>query len=227
MDAQQIKIEAGWRTALTPIFESEAFDGLAGRLRTEKQAGKVIFPPGESIFAAFNRTPWEAVRVVLLGQDPYHRRGQAMGLSFSVPRGVRVPPSLVNIYKEIVTDVGGQVPSHGDLSQWADQGVLLLNAMLTVEEGRAGSHQKLGWQAFTDGVIQTISEQKEGVVFLLWGNFAKSKAALIDQQKHHVLQAAHPSPLARGAFFGSKHFSQTNALLEAQGSPPIQWQIDE
>lgn len=227
MDAQQIKIEAGWRTALTPIFESEAFDELAGRLRTEKQAGKVIFPPGGSIFAAFNRTPWEAVRVVLLGQDPYHRRGQAMGLSFSVPRGVRVPPSLVNIYKEIVTDIGGQVPSHGDLSHWADQGVLLLNAMLTVEEGRAGSHQKLGWQAFTDGVIQTISEQKEGVVFLLWGNFAKSKAVLIDQRKHHVLQAAHPSPLARGAFFGSKHFSQTNALLEAQGSPPIQWQIDE
>ena len=163
----------------------------------------------------------------MLGQDPYHGPGQAMGLSFSVPRGVRVPPSLKNIYKEMATDVGTTAPRHGDLTSWAEQGVLLLNAMLTVEHKKAGSHRKIGWQQFTDKVIKTLSDRRDGLVFMLWGNFARSKKDLIDTGKHLVLEAAHPSPLARDAYMGSKHFSQANAYLQQHGLAPIDWQLPE
>jgi uracil-DNA glycosylase len=179
------------------------------------------------IFSAFNQTPFDAVKVVILGQDPYHNPGEAMGLCFSVPKGVRVPPSLVNIYKEIKSELGIEPPKHGDLSHWAAQGVLLLNAMLTVEAGKPASHQKIGWQTFTDAVIRRISEQKEGVVFLLWGNFARGKKALIDQERHYVLEAAHPSPLAGDAFQGCGHFARANEMLEKQGKMPIDWSLGD
>lgn len=227
MKAEDVKIEAGWKEALRNEFESAYFDDLKMALKHRMQEGAKVLPPGQLIFNAFNSTPWEVVKVVILGQDPYHRIGQAMGLSFSVPRGVRTPPSLKNIYKEIQTDIGGEIPSHGDLSYWAEQGVLLLNAMLTVEEGKPGSHKNLGWQTFTNGVIQKISEVKSGVVFMLWGGFARAKKPLIDASKHHILEAAHPSPLARGAFFGSKHFSACNQLLEKQGQTAIDWIIKD
>ncbi|MCY7328114.1 MAG: uracil-DNA glycosylase, partial [Saprospiraceae bacterium] len=170
--------------------------------------------------------PFDAVKVVLIGQDPYHNPGEAMGLSFSVPRGVRIPPSLANIYRELHSDVGVPIPTHGDLTKWAEQGVLLLNAILTVEARQAASHQKIGWQTFTDAVIHQLSEQKTGLVFLLWGKFAQGKKGLIDLEKHTVLAAAHPSPLARDAFQGNKHFSKTNAILERQGQTPIDWTLD-
>jgi uracil-DNA glycosylase len=177
------------------------------------------------IFNAFEQTPFAAVKVVILGQDPYHNPGEAMGLSFSVPRGIRIPPSLLNIYKELQTDLGIPVANHGDLSQWAKQGVLLLNAMLTVRAGQPASHQQIGWQDFTDAVIRKLSDEREGLIFMLWGNFAKTKKALIDTQKHHVLEAAHPSPLAKGAFFGCKHFSKANVLLEQSGQSGIDWRV--
>jgi len=194
-------------------------------LHQEKKDGKIIFPPGKLIFNAFQLTPIDRVRVVIIGQDPYHKAGQAMGLSFSVPRGVRVPPSLVNIYKEIQRDLGFNLPAHGDLTSWAEQGVLLLNAMLTVESARAGSHSKVGWQEFTNAVIKKLSDEREGIIFLLWGNFAKSKRDLIDTNKHHILEAAHPSPLARNAFNNCKHFSKANSLLKQQSQAEINWQI--
>lgn len=225
MNAEQVQIDSSWCEPLRTYLESDAFDDLTQAIKGRQAEGAHILPPRPLIFNAFAHTKWENLKVVLLGQDPYHRIGQAMGLSFSVPRGVRVPPSLRNIYKELQDDLGCTIPNHGDLTSWADQGILLLNAMLTVEEGKAGSHKKLGWQGFTDAVIQTISEQKEGVLFLLWGKFAQSKATLIDENRHHVLQAAHPSPLARGAFFGSKHFSTTNRILREVGKEIIQWQI--
>jgi uracil-DNA glycosylase len=220
-----VQIEESWKAVLADEFQQPYFSAIKQFLVAQKTAGKTIFPPGPLIFSAFDTTPFEQVRVVILGQDPYHNPGEAMGLSFSVPKGVRVPPSLLNIYREIARDLGIEQPRHGDLSQWAQQGVLLLNAMLTVEAHKAGSHKDIGWQKFTDAVIARISEQKSGVIFMLWGNFAKSKRSIIDADRHFVLEAAHPSPLAGNAFQGCGHFSKANELLQQQGLPPINWQL--
>ncbi len=222
-----VQIEAGWKQALAEEFNKPYFAEIKAFLLAEKQAGKTVYPPGPLIFNAFNQTPFDQLKVVILGQDPYHNPGEAMGLCFSVSRGVKTPPSLVNIYKEIKNSLGITPPPHGDLSDWAKQGVLLLNAMLTVEAKKPASHQKIGWQTFTDAVIRTISEQKEGVVFLLWGNFARTKKALIDASRHHVLESAHPSPLAGDAFQGCGHFVRTNEILEQQGKAPINWALHQ
>ena len=221
----EVAIEPGWKAVLAPEFEKPYFQELAAWLHAEKRAGKTIYPPGRQIFRAFELTPFDQVKVVILGQDPYHNPGQAEGLSFSVPHGVPAPPSLKNIYKEIESDLGVPVRKDGSLENWARQGVFLLNAILTVEAGRAASHAGIGWAPFTDAVIRTLSEQREGLVFLLWGNFARSKKALIDTSRHTVLEAAHPSPLAGGAFFGCRHFSKANAALSARGLQPIDWTI--
>lgn len=219
-----VKIHSSWKQVLEGEFQKPYFAELVEFLHQEKRGGKVIYPPGPLIFNAFNLTPFEDLKVVLLGQDPYHGEGQAEGLSFSVPDGVKPPPSLLNIYKEIEGDLGiSKYGKSGSLRSWAEQGVLLLNAVLTVRKCEPTSHSKIGWTTFTDAVIKTISDQKEGVVFLLWGNYARGKKGLIDPSKHYVLEAAHPSPLARGAFFGSKHFSKTNEILIAQGKSPIEW----
>lgn len=220
-----VKIEASWKDALAGEFEKPYFASLVRFLHQEKAAGKVIYPPGSLIFRAFELTPVDQVKVVILGQDPYHNPGEAMGLSFSVPDGVRMPPSLRNIYREIETDLGIRMSGRPNLESWARQGVLLLNSFLTVEAGKAASHRDIGWQEFTDAVIRYLSAHGNGIVFLLWGNFAKAKAALIDTSRHHVLTAAHPSPLAGGAFFGCRHFSQTNQILVSEGKTPINWQI--
>lgn len=222
---ENVQIEASWKQVLAGEFQQPYFAEIKDFLVREKLAGKVIYPPGPLIFNAFNTTPFDQVQVVILGQDPYHNPGEAMGLCFSVPKGVRVPPSLVNIYKEINRDLGLPIPTHGDLTHWAEQGVLLLNAMLTVEAGKPASHQKIGWQTFTDAVIRHISEQKDGVVFLLWGKFAEGKKALIDQTKHYVLIAPHPSPLAGNGFQGCGHFSRTNEILANQGKKTIDWNV--
>lgn len=221
----EVAIEPGWKAVLAPEFEKPYFQELAARLHAEKRAGKTIYPPGRQIFRAFELTPFDQVKVVILGQDPYHNPGQAEGLSFSVPHGVPEPPSLKNIYKEIETDLGVTIRKDGSLESWARQGVFLLNAILTVEAGRAASHAGFGWATFTDAVIRTLSERRDGLVFLLWGNFARSKKALIDLSRHTVLEAAHPSPLAGGAFFGCRHFSKANAALLAQGLQPIDWTL--
>lgn len=202
------------------------FNDIKKALVDARARGRTIYPPGQLIFNAFDLTPIDAVKVVILGQDPYHGPGEAMGLCFSVPKGVRVPPSLQNVFKEMALDLHASIPNHGDLTSWAEQGVFLLNAMLTVEHKSPGSHKNIGWQTFTDAVIRTLSDQREGLIFLLWGRYAQSKEGLIDQLKHHVLQAAHPSPLARNAFSGCKHFSRTNELLVNMGKTAIQWQID-
>jgi uracil-DNA glycosylase len=220
-----VKIEESWKSVLKAEFEQPYFQNITNFLRTEKAAGKTIYPPEDLIFNAFEKTPVAAVKVVILGQDPYHKEGEAMGLSFSVPRGKRIPPSLINIYKEISSDLGLPKPSHGDLTAWAEQGVFLLNAMLTVEAGKAGSHQKIGWQSFMDAVIKKLSDEKTGLVFMLWGNFAKNKKVLIDTSKHLVLESAHPSPLAGNAFSGNKHFSKANNYLVQNGGKPIDWSI--
>ncbi len=220
-----VKIEPSWRDALQSEFEQPYFAALVQQLHAEKAAGRTIFPPGGLIFRAFDLCPLERTKVVILGQDPYHGYGQAMGLSFSVPPGVPAPPSLKNIFKEIETDLGVQMSGSPDLTPWARQGVLLLNAVLTVRAGEPTSHSGLGWQTFTDAVIRTVSERREGVVFLLWGSYARSKAPLIDGARHLVLEAAHPSPLARGAFFGCRHFSRCNDYLVAHGQTPIDWKL--
>ena len=220
-----IQIEASWKTALQDQFEQPYFQALAAFLKKEKAAGKTIYPPGSLIFNAFNTTPFPEVKVVIIGQDPYHNPGEAMGLCFSVPKGVRVPPSLKNIYKDLESDVGASIPNHGDLTSWAQQGVFLLNAMLTVERNRPGSHQKIGWQDFTDAVIRKLSDGREHLVFMLWGGFARKKKELIDGSKHLILEAAHPSPLAGGAFFGSQHFSKANAYLQEHGMGKVEWQV--
>ena len=220
-----VKIENSWKDALAGEFEKPYFASLVRFLHQEKAAGKVIYPPGSLIFRAFELTLVDQVKVVILGQDPYHNPGEAMGLSFSVPDGVRMPPSLRNIYREIETDLGIRMSGRPNLESWARQGVLLLNSFLTVEAGKAASHRDIGWQEFTDAVIRYLSAHGNGIVFLLWGNFAKAKAALIDTSRHHVLTAAHPSPLAGGAFFGCRHFSQTNQILVSEGKTPINWQI--
>ncbi|MBR1573604.1 MAG: uracil-DNA glycosylase [Bacteroidales bacterium] len=220
-----VKMEASWKAALQDEFEKPYFASLVQTLHQEKAAGVVIYPPGSQIFRAFELTPVSQVKVVILGQDPYHNPGQAMGLSFSVPANVPAPPSLKNIFREIETDLGIRMSGRPDLEPWARQGVLLLNAILTVRAGQAASHSRLGWQTFTDAVIRYISDHCEGVVFLLWGNFARSKKSLIDTSRHTVLEAAHPSPLAGGAFFGCRHFSQTNQILASEGKAPIDWQL--
>ena len=221
----EVKIEQSWKQALQSEFDKPYFAELVRFLHREKEAGRVIFPPGGQIFRAFELTPLDDVKVVILGQDPYHGYGQAMGLSFSVPDNVPAPPSLKNIFHEIETDLGVTMSGKPNLESWAQQGVLLLNAILTVRSGEAASHSRIGWQEFTDAVIRTVSDRCDGVVFLLWGNFARSKRELIDTDRHYVLEAAHPSPLARGAFFGCRHFSQTNELLKKQNKKPIDWQI--
>ena len=221
----EVRIEQSWKNALADEFGKPYFESLVRFLRSEKAAGQTIYPPGSQIFRAFDLTPLNELKVVILGQDPYHGPGQAHGLSFSVSAGVPAPPSLKNIFKEIESDLGVKMSGYPDLEKWARQGVLLLNAVLTVRAGMAASHSKIGWEEFTDAVIRYISDNCEGVVFLLWGNFARGKSALIDRSRHHVLEAAHPSPLARGAFFGCRHFSQANAILAAQGKTPIDWQL--
>ena len=225
MVGREVDIEEGWRRVLKDEFEKPYITDIRDTLSNTEAEGKAVYPPYSLVFNAFNLTPFDKVKVVIIGQDPYHNPGEAMGLSFSVPRGVRIPPSLRNIYKELARDIEFEIPNHGDLSSWAEQGVFLLNAMLTVEHKMPGSHKKIGWQQFTDAVIQALSIHKKGLVFLLWGRFAESKANLIDQEKHHVLIAAHPSPLARNAYNGSRHFSQTNAILEKQGTQIIDWQL--
>ena len=220
-----VRIEESWKSALAGEFGKPYFASLVRFLHEEKASGKKIFPPGSQIFKAFELTPVSQVKVVILGQDPYHGLGQAHGLSFSVPDGIPAPPSLKNIFKEIETDLGIRMSGYPNLEKWARQGVLLLNAVLTVRSGEAASHSKIGWQEFTDAVIKYISDNCEGVVFMLWGNFARTKRDLIDTSRHHVLEAAHPSPLARGAFFGCRHFSQVNNLLMASGKTPIDWTL--
>lgn len=220
-----VKIENSWKNALHGEFEKPYFISLVQRLHKEKAEGIQIFPPGKDIFKAFELTPVEKVKVVILGQDPYHGYGQAMGLSFSVPSDIPAPPSLKNIFKEIESELGIKMSGRPDLTSWAKQGVLLLNSVLTVRAGAAASHSSIGWQEFTDAVISYISANCYGVVFLLWGNYARSKKPLIDTSRHYVLEAAHPSPLARGAFFGCNHFSQTNEILKSEGKTPIDWQL--
>ena len=217
------KIEESWQLALQDEFSASYFIALREFLKEEKKK-KVIYPPGSRIFAAFNFTPLTAVKVVILGQDPYHGKGQAHGLCFSVPDDIKPPPSLVNIYKELNNDLGIPISKSGNLEKWTKQGVLLLNATLTVQAGEAGSHQGRGWETFTDEVIKTISDLRAGIVFLLWGNYAQAKEELIDQSKHFVLKAPHPSPFsaARG-FFGCKHFSKTNQILKDIGLEEIDW----
>ena len=220
-----VKIEPSWREALQSEFDQPYFAALAQQLHAEKAAGRTIFPPGGEIFRAFDLCPLDQTKVVILGQDPYHGFGQAMGLCFSVPQNVPAPPSLKNIFREIETDLGVRMSGSPDLTPWARQGVLLLNAVLTVRAGEPTSHSGIGWQTFTDAVIRTVSERRDGVVFLLWGNYARSKAPLIDGTRHLVLEAAHPSPLARGAFFGCRHFSRCNDWLTAHGAAPIDWKL--
>lgn len=219
-----VKIDPSWYEVLRPQFEAPYFAQLKEFLVAERQQ-YTCYPPGSKIFNAFDTTPFDKVKVVILGQDPYHEPGQAMGLCFSVPKGIQVPPSLVNIIKEINDDLGTQIPAgHGDLRGWAEQGVLLLNATLTVRAHQAGSHQRHGWEEFTDAAIGAINERRSGVVFLLWGSYAIAKRKLIDANRNYVLTAPHPSPLsAYRGFFGCRHFSQTNAILTQQGLQPIDW----
>lgn len=227
MKLEEVSIEASWKHQLKEEFSEQYFEKIVHYLKSEIRQGKTIYPPGPLIFNAFDKTPFKKVKVVILGQDPYHGPGQAMGLSFSVPRNKSIPASLKNIYKELNSDLNIPVPSHGDLSGWANQGVFLLNAMLTVEHKQAGSHKKIGWQNFTDAVIKKLSDSRKNIVFLLWGNFAKNKRQIIDEMNHYVLEAAHPSPLAGGKFFGSKHFSKTNELLIKNNISPINWNLSE
>lgn len=220
-----VKIQQQWKEKLSGEFDKEYFVNLVKFLHSEKAAGKTIYPPGGLIFNAFALTPLDQVKVVILGQDPYHGPNQAHGLSFSVPDSVPPPPSLKNIYKEIETDLGIKLAKNGNLEGWARQGVFLLNAVLTVRAGEPTSHSRIGWTEFTDAVIKCISDNTQGVVFMLWGNFARGKKELIDSSKHYILEAAHPSPLARGAFFGCRHFSRCNSILEKLGKSPIDWSL--
>lgn len=219
-----VKMEDSWKQRLSPEFEKEYFKTLVEFVKNEYATGKV-YPPGKLIFNAFDKCPFDETKVVILGQDPYHGAGQAMGLSFSVNDGIPAPPSLINIFKEIKEDLEIPVAKSGNLERWANQGVLLLNATLTVRASEAGSHQKMGWENFTDAVIKCISEEKEGVVFMLWGKYAQDKGAIINTSKHLVLKASHPSPMAanRGGWFGTKHFSKANEYLLNRGLSPINW----
>lgn len=219
-----VKIEESWKNILQDEFEKPYFNSLIDFVKSEYQS-QTCYPKGADIFSAFDHCPFNDVKVVIIGQDPYHGPGQANGLCFSVHDGISHPPSLINIFKELQNDIGKAYPNSGDLSTWAEQGVLLLNATLTVRAHQAGSHQKKGWEQFTDAVIQQVSQNREGVVFLLWGGFAKKKGAKIDKSKHHVLTSGHPSPLSanRGYWFGNKHFSKTNELLQEMNQPAIDW----
>ncbi len=220
------QIESSWKEILKEEFKSHYFTALKRFLVNEK-IKEVVYPPGSQIFSAFNFTPFDKVRVVIIGQDPYHGEGQAHGLCFSVPKGIKKPPSLLNIFKEIKNDLAYEIPQHGNLEKWAKQGVLLINATLTVRANQAGSHQKKGWETFTDAVIRKLSDEKEHLVFLLWGNFAIAKKELIDQSKHYILSSAHPSPLsASRGFMGNKHFSKTNQILRNFDKSEIDWKID-
>jgi uracil-DNA glycosylase len=225
MSQSSPKIDQSWLSHIGSEFDQAYMKGLKQFLQQEKESGQVVYPRGSDIFNALNSTSFDKVRVVILGQDPYHGPGQAHGLSFSVPKGVPLPPSLQNIYKEIEAEYGTKMPRTGDLSKWAEQGVLLLNATLTVRAANAGSHQKKGWEQFTDAVIRALNDQHEHIVFMLWGSYAQKKGAFIDRQKHLVLQSPHPSPLsAHRGFLGNGHFKKANEYLEAHGRKPIDWQ---
>ena len=226
MNSSAIQLHDSWLTRLQPEFDQPYMQSLRDFLQKEKQQGKVIYPPGGQMFNAMNLTPFEQVKVVILGQDPYHGPNQAHGLSFSVPPGIKIPPSLRNIYKEIERDLGIVPPNHGCLQSWAQQGVLLLNAMLSVEQANAGSHQGKGWEQFTDAIIERLSREREGVVFMLWGSYAQKKGRVIDRDRHCVLQSAHPSPLsAHRGFLGNGHFSAANAYLQKHQQTPIDWSV--
>lgn len=221
-----VNIENSWKELLKNEFNKPYFLSVVAHLRMEKASGQVIYPPGQLMFNAFNTTPADKVKVVIIGQDPYHGQGQAHGLAFSVPDGVGCPPSLINIFKELHNDIGVPIPKNGNLSRWAQHGVLLLNASLTVRKGEPNSHQKIGWIDFTNAVIEKLSSQKEHLVFLLWGKFAQEKQVLIDETKHLVLKAAHPSPYsANTGFFGCRHFSKTNEYLVSKGIDPVDWTL--
>lgn len=223
-----VRLEESWRQALATEFGNPYMSELRRFLMSEKEAGKRIFPKGAEYFRALDLTPLDRVKVVILGQDPYHGPGQAHGLCFSVQPGVRIPPSLVNIYKELQSDLGISPAHHGFLEHWARQGVLLLNSVLTVEEARAASHQGRGWERFTDAVIRAVNDQCDGVVFMLWGSYAQKKASFVDRNRHLVLRAPHPSPLsAHNGFFGSRHFSQANDFLISRGRQPIDWKLPD
>lgn len=227
MSGTTIQIEESWKKVLKDEFDKDYFKQLVLHLKTEKASGKIIYPKGNNIFNAFEQTHFNKVKVVILGQDPYHNPNQAMGLSFSVPSDIKMPPSLLNIYKELQSDIGLQFPSSGDLTNWAQKGVLLLNAILTVRANEPASHSKIGWMNFTDAVIKTISDQRKNIVFILWGKFAQEKIFLINTAKHCVLQAAHPSPFsADKGFFGCKHFSKANEYLITNGIEPIDWKLE-
>jgi uracil-DNA glycosylase len=222
--AREIRLEPGWKARLEDEFGQPYMIALRQFLLDRKRAGAVIYPPGPLIFNALDSTPFDVVRVVVLGQDPYHGPGQAHGLCFSVPDGATPPPSLLNIFREIQDDLGCQPPPGGNLQAWADQGVLLLNAVLTVERGQAGAHQSKGWECFTDRIVRELNDHRDGLVFLLWGSYALKKGAVIDRERHLVLTAPHPSPLsAHRGFFGCRHFSKSNAWLEQHGREPIRW----
>ena len=224
--SDNVNIDPSWKEALAAEFAQPYFADIRQFILNEKQKGKRVYPPGSQIFNAFNLTPFDKVKVVILGQDPYHGVGQAHGLSFSVPPGIAQPPSLVNIFKELKSDLNIDAPPHGNLESWAKQGVLLLNAVLTVNESEAASHKNAGWEKYTDAVIKTISDRKEHVVFILWGRFAQNKEALINATKHCIIKSAHPSPLsAYAGFFGSKPFSKTNEYLRANGIKEIDWKL--
>lgn len=226
MSDHPVKLEASWKARIGDYLQRPEMQELSNFLRAQKHAGKHIYPPGPEIFAAFAHTPFDAVRVVILGQDPYHGAGQAHGLCFSVRPGVRVPPSLDNIFKEVQRDLGIARPGHGCLTAWAERGVLLLNSVLTVEEGQAGAHAKRGWEGFTDAAIDALNREREGLVFLLWGSYAQRKGQLIDTRRHGVLNSVHPSPLsAHRGFIGCGHFSATNDYLQSRGEPPIDWSL--
>ncbi|HED8511454.1 TPA: uracil-DNA glycosylase [Campylobacter upsaliensis] len=221
----KIKINVDWLEFLEEEFKKPYFLDIKRQYIETLKAGKNIYPPANLTFNAFNLTPLNSLKIVLLGQDPYHKQNQAMGLSFSVPKGVPIPPSLRNIFKELNADLGVKIPQNGDLSAWARQGVLLLNAIFSVEENKPLSHSLWGWQEFSDQIIKKLSFEKEGLIFILWGKFAQSKKSLIDTRKHFILEAAHPSPLARQGFLGCRHFSKSNALLEKLGKEPIKWDL--
>jgi uracil-DNA glycosylase len=224
--ADKVQLEESWKAILRDEFASDHFKRLAEFLREEKKAGKVIYPPGNLIFNAFNTTPFGQVKVVVIGQDPYHGPGQAHGLSFSVPDGVTVPPSLQNIFKELAESTGFRIPNHGNLTSWAKQGVLLLNATLTVRAREAGSHQRKGWEEFTDAAIRALNERKDHLVFMLWGRYAQDKGAFIDRERHLVLMAPHPSPFSvHKGFFGSRHFAKANEYLKRNGKGEVDWAL--
>ncbi|WP_201312700.1 uracil-DNA glycosylase [Dyella sp. EPa41] len=226
MTEDRVRLEPSWKDRIGDYLGRPDMQALSAFLRSEKQAGKVIYPPGPDIFAAFDHTPFDAVRVVILGQDPYHGPNQAHGLCFSVRPGVQVPPSLQNIFKEIHRDLGIAPPDHGCLTPWADRGVLLLNATLTVQQGMAGSHQGKGWEGFTDAAIDALNREREGLVFMLWGSYAQRKGQLIDARRHCILRSVHPSPLsAHRGFLGCGHFSAANRYLESRGVAPIDWSL--